>query len=252
MEKNVILITQARIGSTRLPSKVVREILGKTLLEIQLLRVKLCKKVNQIVVAIPFGDEQIPIQNICNRIKIPFIQGPESDVLERFFLAGKKYDAVWIVRITSDCPLIDPVLIDQIIEKVIAENKDYGSNTLVESYPDGQDIEVFKLSALEDSRMRVKLNSDKEHVTPFIKRNSETMLGSIYSSISIVNAVDYSDVRMTVDEEKDFEAIDLLIKIMGFFASWTDYTNYIINNQIRFSNQKIVRNEGYLRSLQND
>ena len=137
MAEKVVLITQARIGSTRLPSKIIKEVLGKSLLEIQLNRVKQCKTINKIIVAIPSGDDQKPVQKICNELDINFFEGSELNVLERYYLAGKKSGADWIVRITSDCPLIDPNLIDEIITKVIAENKDYGSNTLVETYPDG-------------------------------------------------------------------------------------------------------------------
>ena len=252
MESRVILITQARIGSSRLPSKVMKEIGGISLLEMQLIRIMQCKTVDEIIVAIPSGDDQRPIQNICKKLGIQFYQGSEVNVLERFYLTGKKFKADWIVRITSDCPLIDPELIDHITNKVISGNKDYGSNTLVESYPDGQDIEVFKFSVLEDSISKVELNSDKEHVTPFIKRNCDTHQGTLYSSISFVSDIDYSSVRMTVDEVQDFEAISLLVSKFGIFSTWKEYTNYILNNISEFSNQKILRNEGYFRSLQND
>jgi spore coat polysaccharide biosynthesis protein SpsF len=252
MGNRVVLITQARIGSSRLPAKVTKEISGISLLEIQLLRVMQCQLVNQIVVATPEGNGQRPIHEICNKLGVEFFEGSESNVLERYYFAAKKHKAEWVVRITSDCPLIDPKLIDQIIKKVIAENKDYGSNTLVETYPDGQDVEVFRFKVLEDARKKVELNSDKEHVTPYIKRNCETNLGSIYSSISVVNDVDYSNIRMTVDEKQDFDAINLLVNKLGFDASWIVYADYISNNFSEFSNQKIIRNEGYLRSIQKD
>ena len=252
MENRIVLITQARIGSSRLPSKVLKVISGVSLLEIQLLRVMRCQMVNEIIVATPVGDEQKPIHELCKKLGVDFFEGSESNVLDRYYLAAKKYNAEWIVRITSDCPLIDPKLVDQIITKVIAENKDYGSNTLVETYPDGQDVEVFRFKVLEDARKKSELNSDKEHVTPYIKRNCETNLGSSYSSISVVNDIDYSDIRMTVDEKQDFDAIVLLVNKLGFEASWIEYTNYIINNLSEFANQKIIRNEGYLRSLQKD
>jgi spore coat polysaccharide biosynthesis protein SpsF len=252
MENRVVLITQARIGSSRLPAKVTKEIMGVSLMEIQLLRVMRCQLVNQIVVATPVGDEQRPIHEICNKLGVEYFEGSESNVLDRYYFAAKKYKAEFVVRITSDCPLIDPKLIDQIITKVIAENKDYGSNTLVETYPDGQDVEVFKFKVLENARKKVELNSDKEHVTPYIKRNCETNLGSSYSSTSVVNDVDYSNTRMTVDEKQDFDAINLLVNKLGFEASWIDYTDYILNNISEFSNQKILRNEGYLKSLKKD
>ena len=252
MEGKVILITQARIGSSRLPAKVLKEINGISLLEIQLSRVKNCKRVNQIVVATPLGQEQKPIHDICNKVDVQFYEGSESNVLDRYFLAGQKFNAEWVVRITSDCPLIDPILIDEIIEKVINSNKDYGSNTLIETYPDGQDVEVFKFSVLEDSRKRVALNSDREHVTPFIKRNCENNSGILYSSVSLESDIDFSEIRMTVDEKEDFDAIKILIDRLGQNSSWFEYANYIINNMSEFPNQLIIRNEGYLRSLKKD
>ena len=96
------------------------------------------------------------------------------------------------------------------------------------------------------------MNSDKEHVTPFIKRNCETNQGSLYSSISIVNEIDYSAIRLTVDEMQDFDAINLLINKLGTNSNWIDYTNYILKNVTEFTNQNILRNEGYLRSIQKD
>jgi spore coat polysaccharide biosynthesis protein SpsF len=252
MENRVVLITQARIGSSRLPAKVTKEIMGLSLMEIQLLRVIRCQMVNQIVVATPVGDEQRPIHEICDKLGVEFFVGSELNVLDRYYFAAKKYNANWVVRITSDCPLIDPALIDEIVSKVISENKDYGSNTLVETYPDGQDIEVFRFKVLKDAKKRVKLNSDLEHVTPFIKRNCESNSGSLYTSTSIVSNVDYSEIRMTVDEQKDLDAIKLLVYKLGLNSSWIDYANYILNNLSEFSNQEILRNEGYLRSLQKD
>lgn len=252
MGNRVILITQARIGSSRLPAKVTKEIKGKSLLEIQLLRLMRSQLVNQIIVATPVGEEQRPIHEICNKLGVEYYKGSESNVLDRYYLAAKKYKADWVVRITSDCPLIDPKLIDQIITKVIAENKDYGSNTLVETYPDGQDVEVFRFKVLEDARKKVVLKSDKEHVTPYIKRNCETNLGNLYTSISVTSDMDYSNIRMTVDEEQDFDAINLLVNKLGFDASWMDYSGYIIDNSSEFSNQETLRNEGYLRSLLKD
>jgi spore coat polysaccharide biosynthesis protein SpsF len=252
MGKRVVLITQARVGSSRLNSKVLKEISGQSLLEIQLTRIKKCTAIDQIVVATPSGDDEKPIHELCKKLGVEFFIGSENDVLERYYQAALNFSANWVVRITSDCPLIDPILIDEIIAKVISTDKDYGSNTLVESYPDGQDIEVFKFQVLEDSRSKVKLKSDKEHVTPYIKRNCENNNGHLYTSLSFKSEQDYCDVRMTVDEIDDFEAIKLLIQKLGIDSHWETYTKYILNNTKEFSNQKIIRNEGYLKSINND
>jgi spore coat polysaccharide biosynthesis protein SpsF len=252
MDDKIILITQARIGSSRLNSKVLKEINGQSLLEIQLSRIKRCKSIDQIVVATPDGEAEIPIHEICKKLGVDFFRGSENNVLERYYQAGLKYNADWIVRITSDCPLIDPFLIDEIIFNVISGDKDYGSNTMIDSFPDGQDIEVFKFDVLKDARSKAILKSDREHVTPFIKRNSDKNSGNLYTAASIVCKSDFSRIRMTVDEIADFDAIQLLVQELGINAGWEEYTDYIIRNSDDFSNQSIIRNEGYLKSINED
>lgn len=252
MEGRVILITQARVGSSRMPFKVTKEISGKSILRIQLERVSGCRSINDILVAVPFGIKETPIHNICSDMGIKYSIGSEEDVLDRYYQAAKNSNANWVVRITSDCPLIDPILVDHIVQKVSFANKDYGSNTIIETYPDGQDIEVFKFEVLEKAWKLSTLKSDREHVTPFIKRNCESNNGTMFTSLSIENDLNYSDIRMTVDELLDFQAIELLVNELGDNASWKDYTKFIINNKILFNNQKITRNEGYFNSLQND
>jgi len=252
MENHIVLITQARVGSSRLPFKVLKEIKGKTILEIQLERVLKCVSIDKIIVAIPNGIQESAICDICSDIGIKYARGSENDVLDRYYQAAKNEKADWVVRITSDCPLIDPMLIDHIIQRVITSNKDYGSNTLFETYPDGQDIEVIKFEVLESAWKAANKKSDREHVTPYIKRNCDINNGMFYTAISIENDVNFSDIRMTVDEKPDLEAIEILVEKLGFFSSWKDYTEFIINNQILFANQKIIRNEGYLRALKND
>jgi spore coat polysaccharide biosynthesis protein SpsF len=252
MVNKIVLITQARVGSTRLPSKVLKEIKGKSILEIQLDRVSKSKSINKIIVASPEGDKETPIRHICNKLGIKFTAGSEFDVLDRYYNAAKEENADWVVRITSDCPLIDPELIDKIVNKIILTNLDYGSNTLIETYPDGQDIEVFKFSVLETAYKEAFLKSDREHVTPYIKRNCISNRGNLFSSESIEHDINYSSVRMTVDDIHDFNTIKILVEELGFNASWEEYTKFIISNQLLFENQKTIRNEGYLNSLKND
>ena len=252
MVNKIVLISQARVGSTRLPSKVLKEIKGKSILEIQLDRVSKSKSINQIIVATPEGEKEAPIHDICNRFSIKSIAGSELDVLERYYNAAKAENADWVVRITSDCPLIDPELIDNIVNKIILTDLDYSSNTLIETYPDGQDIEVFKFSALETAYKEAFLKSDREHVTPYIKRNCITNMGNLFTSESIENDINYSSVRMTVDDIHDFNTIKILVEELGFNATWEEYTKFIISNQLLFDNQKTIRNEGYLNSLKND
>jgi len=252
MVSNTILVTQARSGSTRLPGKVLKEINGKSLLQIHLERLKKCKSVSEIIVATTTNSEDEIIFNKAIQWGFNAYRGSEIDVLDRFYQAVKDKKADWIVRVTSDCPLIDPLLVDNVIDFVQANNTDYGANILIENYPDGQDIEVFKLSALEAAWQSAKLPSEREHVTPYIRNNSDFKEGHLFSSINYPCEFDFSKIRMTVDETKDFELISILVNDLGTNKTWIDYANYIIKNDLVKINDSIIRNEGLLKSLKND
>ena len=252
MVSNTILITQARIGSTRLPGKVLKEINGKSLLQIHLDRLKKCKSVSEIIVATTTNSEDQIIFEKAIESGFSAFKGSESDVLDRFYQSVKDKNVDWIVRVTSDCPLIDPILVDDVINFVHLKNKDYGANILIENYPDGQDIEVFKFSALEEAWKNAKLLSEREHVTPYIRNNSDTKGGNLFTAINYPCDFDFSKIRMTVDEIRDFELIKILINDLGTDKSWLEYTNYIIQNNLTEINDSIIRNEGLLKSLKND
>jgi len=252
MVSNTILVSQARSGSTRLPGKVLKEINGKSLLQIHLDRLKKCKSVAEIILATTTNSEDQIIFEKAIEWGFSASKGSESDVLDRFYQAVKDKNADWIVRVTSDCPLIDPVLVDNVIDFVQANNKDYGANILIENYPDGQDIEVFKFSALEVAWQNAKLLSEREHVTPYIRNNTDVKGGNLFSAINYPCDLDFSKIRMTVDESKDFELISILINELGTDKTWLEYTNYIIQNNLTEINDSIIRNEGLLKSLKND
>lgn len=252
MVNKTILITQARTGSSRLPNKVLKEIKGKSLLQIHLDRLKKCKSVSEIIVATTTNSEDQIIFDKAIEWGFSASRGSESDVLDRFYQSVKDKQADWIVRVTSDCPLIDPVLVDQVIDFVQVNNKDYGSNTLIENFPDGQDIEVFKFSALEAAWNDAKLVSEREHVTPYIKNNSDFKGGAFFLAINYPCDFDFSKIRMTVDETRDFELISVLVNDLGIDKTWLEYTNYIIQHDLVKINGTITRNEGLLKSLKND
>ena len=252
MVSKTILITQARTGSTRLPGKVLKEINGKSLLQIHLNRLKKCKSVSEIIVATTTNSEDDILFNLVLKWGYNASRGSETDVLDRCYEAVKEKKADWIVRVTSDCPLIDPALVDNVIDFVQSNKKDYGSNTFIENFPDGQDIEVFKFSALEYAWQSAKLQSQREHVTPFIRNNSDLKGGNLFSAINYPCDFDFSKIRMTVDECVDFELISILIRDLGIDKTWLEYTNYIIQNNLTEINDSIIRNEGLLKSLKND
>ena len=252
MELKTILITQARTGSTRLPGKVLKQINGKSLLEIHLERLKKCSKISEIIVATTVNDEDAIIYDKALEWGFSSFTGSETDVLDRFYQSVKDKNPYWIVRVTSDCPLIDPELVDEIVTFVQENNCDYGSNGLIENYPDGQDVEVFKFSALKIAWKNALLKSEREHVTPYIRNNSDFNNGNLFKAINFACDSDFSKIRMTVDEQRDLDLVEILIYQLGKEKTWLTYTNFIIENDLTKVNDQIIRNEGLIKSLKND
>lgn len=248
----ILLITQARIGSTRFPNKVTMPLANSTLLGIHLERVKKSKRVTDWIVATTNEDGVAAIIDIALNSGIGIYQGDLYDVLDRFYQTAKPFHPDYVVRVTADCPLLDANLIDAIIDLTIKEKAAYGTNIIIEEFPDGQDIEVIAFSALQKAWKEAKLSSEREHVTPYIRNNSDIMGGKLFKAVHYSSPSNFNHIRMTVDEPKDLESIELLISKLGLEASWIDYTEYIINRIYEFKNQDILRNEGYLKSLKND
>jgi len=252
VEVKTVLITQARTGSTRLPGKVLMEINQTALLKIHLDRLKKSKYVDKIIVATTKCDEDNIIEKLVTEWGYEVYRGSENDVLDRFYQAVKGINPLWVVRVTSDCPLIDPLLVDDVVACAQNNNIDYCSNTLVENFPDGQDVEVFKFTALEYVWKNAVKNSDREHVTPLIRELSNYKGNNLFSAINFDNKGDYSQIRMTVDEKSDFELIKIVIEKQGVDKSWEEYVEFIVSNKLNTINDTIVRNEGYIKSLKKD
>ncbi|MDC1379835.1 glycosyltransferase family protein, partial [Algibacter sp.] len=222
MELKTILVTQARTGSSRLPGKVLKEVNGITLLQIHLDRLIKCSKVSEIIVATTVNEEDEIIYNKSIKWGVNAYRGSELNVLERFYEAVKNKNADWIVRVTSDCPLLDPKLVDAIITYAQSHDYDYVSNGLVEHFPDGQDVEVFKFSALKLAYENAKLKSELEHVTPYIINNSDFKGGNLFTGKNYASEKDYSQIRMTVDEPRDFDLMEYLIQKLGTEKTWQE------------------------------
>jgi spore coat polysaccharide biosynthesis protein SpsF (cytidylyltransferase family) len=249
----IVVVTQARSGSTRLPGKILKKIEGKTLLQIHIDRIKKSKLVDEIIIATTLNQEDSEIADLAIECKVKFYRGSENDVLDRFYQSVKSIKPDYIVRLTSDCPLIDPVLIDEVIQSALDKKVDYYANVIEELYPDGQDIEVFTFNSLKRAWHEAKLLSEREHVTPYIRNNSSYKGGSMFSSDNHKIITNYNHVRLTVDEEMDFQVIKKLIEALGFDSDWKSYTNYYLSNAIVNSlNMNIKRNEGYFNSLEKD
>lgn len=209
----VVAIIQARMGSTRLPGKIMKEVLGKTLLEYQIERIKRSKLIDEIVVATTTKESDDKIVLLCKQLSIAYYRGSEEDVLARYYHAATKHKADTVIRLTSDCPLIDPNEIDKVIRKFI-ESKgkyDYVSNTLVRTYPRGFDTEVLSYEALKLAYKEANEQAYREHVTAYIYNNLKT-----FKLDGVENIYNNSQYRLTVDTEEDFLLVKKIIESLYF------------------------------------
>lgn len=248
----VIAITQARIGSTRLPRKVLLPLGEETLLGVHLKRLSQAKSIDECIVATTDEEGSQAILRIAESKAVTTFQGSMNDVLDRFYHAALPHAPTHVVRVTSDCPLIDPHLIDKIVKETIKGGYDYFANVLVEDFPDGQDIEVFTFKALEKAWNKATSNTEREHVTPYIRKNSSFRGGSLFKSADYPAPENFNHVRMTVDEAIDLEVMQWLVKQLGTDKDWLTYTKYMLANQHQLANAHIQRNEGYQKSLTKD
>jgi spore coat polysaccharide biosynthesis protein SpsF (cytidylyltransferase family) len=249
----ILAITQARVGSTRLPGKVLKTVNNMSLLEIHLSRILHSKKISKVKVATTTETEANKIVIIADKLGVESYRGSIDDVLKRYYFTARSDNPDYIVRLTSDCPLIDSFEIDRVIDRCIHGNYDYASNNLEPTFPDGMDVEVFKFSALKEAYQNATLKSDREHVTPYIWRNSTVKGGKIFRSLSVKYKEDFSKYRLTVDTQEDFDLIEKLIFHLGVDKKWMDYVNFLnMNPDLMRLNSKYKRNEGYEKSLKED
>lgn len=245
--KNLCII-QARAGSIRLPGKVLLEVDGISLLEYQMKRVRQAKKIDKIVVATTNQKTDDKIEKLCKKINIDCFRGSEDDVLDRYYQCSLLYPQYKnIIRITGDCPLIDPVVIDNVITFFEKNKFDYASNVLSETFPDGMDVEIFTSNALHESAQKSKLGSEREHMTQYIIKNKKFKKGNFAAEN------DWPHFRLTVDNPEDFEVVKFLIENSKPNASYLDYISLLTKNpKIMLKNMHIIRNEGLLKSLKKD
>lgn len=237
----VVAIVQARMGSTRFPNKVMKPIGGVPMIELLLARLANSKSVDQIVLATSTDERNTPLVEHVKKLGYNCVRGSECDVLDRYLVAAREAQADVVVRITGDCPLIDPVLVDQVIAKFKAQGVDYFGNTAPSSYPDGLDTEVFTVEALERAGRESLDPFDHEHVTPYLRTPG------LYKTGVMQNSEDLSGLRWTVDEPADFEVIS---NVFAHFApnihfSWTEVLGLQRSQPALFAaNHNIIRNEG--------
>ncbi|MEI8102177.1 MAG: aminotransferase class III-fold pyridoxal phosphate-dependent enzyme [Chlorobium sp.] len=237
----VVALVQARMGSTRLPDKVMKPIGGIPMIELLLSRLSKSKEIDQIIVATSMDARNLSLVEHVRKLGYACEQGSENDVLDRYVQAAKKHHADVVVRITGDCPLVDAELVDECIRQFKGSDVDYLTNTNPPTYPDGLDIEIFTFDALEQAAQETNKPFDREHVTPYLREPGRFKTGSMQHS------KDLSALRWTVDEPADFEVIE---KVFQHFHPNTDFTwQDVLDLQQQqpelFSvNQNIIRNEG--------
>lgn len=244
-----LVIIQARCGSTRLPSKVLKEIEGKTALEQMLDRVSRSARADEIMVATTINSEDLSIVNLVSGLGYRVFAGNSSDVLDRYYQAAKLVRPEYVVRLTADCPLFDWRLLDEAVDELNEESDDLFSYT--ETFPDGEDLEIFRFRVLEEMWENARLASEREHVTLYVKNHPEIYKLQNYEC-KIGNL---KDERWTLDEPEDLEVIRAVYR---HFAPRTDFSMEEIykflqeHPEIRELNQKYIRNEGLLISLAED
>lgn len=246
---HVVAIIQARMGSTRLPGKVMADICGKPMLACMIERVKRSKTLDDICIATTTMPADKQVLDLAAQSGVKAFAGGVSDVLDRYYRAATMLNTDIIVRLTGDCPLHDPEVIDRIVNVFLHNDYDYVSNTVSPTFPDGLDTEVFSLKALSIAWKEATWKSEREHVTPYIKKNRK-----IFKLKNVKNEKDLSTFRWTVDEQADLLFVRALYE--NFHPKYFGMEEIIatLNDrpELIAVNEDILRDEGYCVSLQED
>jgi spore coat polysaccharide biosynthesis protein SpsF len=247
----ILAILQARVSSTRLPGKVIKPLLGKPMILRQVERLKRARSIDRLLIATSVGPEDDALAALCHENGLECFRGSLEDVLDRFYQAASTVEPTHVMRLTGDCPLTDPEILDRLAELHLASGCDYSSTALEPSFPDGLDAELMTFSALEQAWREATLPSQREHVTPFLYQNPER-----FSIRVLKNEADLSSLRWTVDEPSDFEFVSRVYEAL-YPANPTfgmrDILAFLDGHQeLAALNHHFERNEGYEKSLRKD
>lgn len=250
----ILAIVQARMGSSRLPGKILMDFCGKPSLYRIYERLDRSKKIDKVVIATSEDEINDPVRLLCKDNGILCFSGSEEDVLDRFYQAAKYAGAGkgdTLIRITGDCPLIDYEIIDNVVEKYKKSKVDYISNSAKPTYPDGLDCEVFSFDLLEMTHHDAKLMSEREHVTLFIRKHPER-----FKVENFANDKDYSYMRWTLDQKEDYvfikQVYDALFDSNPAFLMADILQLLDKNPEMLQINSLYVRNEGLMKSLEKE
>lgn len=236
-----VVIVQARLGSTRLPNKVMKTIESEPMIALLLKRLSRSREADQIVVATSTNTRDDVLSELVEALGYTCFRGSENDVLDRYVQAARATHADAVVRVTGDCPLVDPELLDEAVRQFKDTGVDYLSNVDPPTYPDGLDVEVFTRKSLERATHETTLAFDREHVSPWMRRGNNTRRATILLD------EDLSGLRWTVDEASDFEVIGNVFRHFSpdIHFSWSAVLRLQRSQpEIFAANQNLIRNEG--------
>lgn len=245
----IVAIIQARMSSTRLPGKVLADIAGNPMLYHVVSRARQAQTLDMVAVATSKGRADDDLEHFCLEAGIPCFRGSEDDVLDRYYQAAKHFEADIVVRLTADCPLLDPLVIDKVVRVFQEGDFDYVSNTIQCTYPDGLDTEMFSHSTLERAWREAHLKSEREHVTSYIYNHPE-----LFHLGNVSNNTDLSALRWTVDEPDDLEFVRAVYAHFGASYLGMGEVLNLLRRQPELGgvNAGFTRNEGYQKSLRED
>ncbi len=244
------IIIQARMGAKRLPGKVLKKISGKTMLEWVIFRAQKISLVDKVIVATTENKSDDAIVSLCNRLGTPVFRGSEKDVLDRYYQAAKKFSLDVIVRITADCPLIDPKIIGDVIAFYNANHKKYDlvGNVYPPTFPDGMDVEIMPFRTLNTVWKEAKSSHDREHVTLYMRNRPRK-----FRTGNFPYHEDISRVRLTVDNKEDLLLVRKLFSILIKNNSVFDLKDILLvlekKPELLMLNKHIPPHEGYARYL---
>lgn len=242
---------QARTSASRLFGKVLKPILGRPMLGLEIERVQICKTVDRIVVVTSTSPEDQQIVDLCRKINVDVFCGSLDNVLDRFYQAARKYKPDHIVRLTGDCPLIDPDVVDSMVRLYLEKKCDYGTNCMPPTYPDGLDAEIFSFKVLQEAWKEASLPSHLEHISLFFEEQPQR-----FKIENLACRRDLSALRWTVDEPEDFEFVRSVFENLyqgNPLFRMDDVLDLMKRKpELALLNKRFMRNEGLLKSKEKD